>query len=619
MRYLIAALLFFTNTASAGLNDVDKAYLPSLNIMSNPGFELGKLGWSASGGTFSLVTSGSNLLIGGVSSTWDSGSAAQTLTSSAITIPHGLKSKNGIGYCTIQTPSGTASHKIQVYDGTNVVAETNVFSSASPVKSGINFIMPSSGTVAIRILSVASDEPLIAIDDCYLGEANNIGQSSSAILVGESYFAGTTNCTGWTRTSTTVGALSTDADCPGPTIVYQNLGTWQTTDADLPRQTINNLPSGVYRAHFWAPTLIGTSASMALAINDGTTTCEASQGSNDTAATTGQSVSCVFSYTNQANRSFELYVASSAGAVTVSNGVTTPRISTKFWLEKYPSGADQTYFPSLVSASWSGYHDSDCSWSTTSTSYTDPAADGTCTFTEVYNQNFGTVASTGAKTPGINFTPGRIGRYFVCADFLGSVASGESRYQLLDGATVISQTSNAETAATKSGMSLCGVVVASSIASKDVKIQVAVTAGTNTLTGQTASPTVRSINWSIFQIDQQFPTPVIVNSVQNSRTTATNICSAYITNAGTPTISRADGSCISSATDNGTGDTTLNFAAGTFSGAPNCAVTSETAAGAKCYISSSTAASSSVVRTQCVNSGEAAADANHTVICIGPK
>ena len=50
MRYLIAILLSIS-TAHAALNDVDKAFLPAKNILSNPGFELGKLGWTASGGT----------------------------------------------------------------------------------------------------------------------------------------------------------------------------------------------------------------------------------------------------------------------------------------------------------------------------------------------------------------------------------------------------------------------------------------------------------------------------------------------------------------------------------------------------------------------------------------
>ena len=141
--------------------------------MDNGGFENGLSRWSASAGTFSLVSSGSNLLTGRNSATWDAAASTNTLSYNAVTIPNGLYSSNGVAECRIQTPSGTATHTLQVYDGSNVIASVDIVSSTSPLLNRVNFVFPTSGTVTIRLLANA-DEPTIAIDDCYLGDAANL-------------------------------------------------------------------------------------------------------------------------------------------------------------------------------------------------------------------------------------------------------------------------------------------------------------------------------------------------------------------------------------------------------------------------------------------------------------
>lgn len=151
-------------------------------------------------------------------------------------------------------------------------------------------------------------------------------------IAGESFFAGTASCS-WSRTSTTVGAFTSSATCPGPTVVYSSLGSWQTTDSDLPRQTINSLPAGIYKAKFYASSAMGTANASAFAINDGTTTCEPVR-ANDAATNAGGAVvECTFVYASSGNRVFELYGGSAATALTIGNNQTAPRISTKFILE----------------------------------------------------------------------------------------------------------------------------------------------------------------------------------------------------------------------------------------------------------------------------------------------
>ena len=171
IKFLLA--LAFSLTASASLNDVDKAYLVHKNIMDNGGFENGAARWAESAGAEAIVTSGSNLLTGKASATWDAAATSDTYSYNAITIPNGLYGRNGIGYCSVLTPSGTSTHKLQVYDGSSVLAEADVTSNTVPSKVSANFIFPSSGTVTIR-LEAQANEPLIAIDDCYLGAADNL-------------------------------------------------------------------------------------------------------------------------------------------------------------------------------------------------------------------------------------------------------------------------------------------------------------------------------------------------------------------------------------------------------------------------------------------------------------
>jgi hypothetical protein len=511
MKYLIV-LLFLVNTAHAAFSDVDKAFLQTRNILANPGFELGKLGWTASGGTFSVVTSGSNLLTGGVSTTWDSNAAAQTLLSSSVTIPNGLYGRSGMAICTIMVPSGSATHTIEAFDGTSAIASQVITSSTLPQVVATYFAFPATGSIQLRISSVNANEPSITIDDCYLGEARSL----TAIAPREVFSA---------------SISSADA------VSNENVN-WingNCTDATGGEQTCT-FNTGFFSA---APNCVAT------AVTDGHTA----------------NINAVSS------SALTIRVFNSAG--TATDGATTLTCQ-----KSVPDSPLLTYNPALSAVSWAGYHDSDCSWSSTSTSYADPAADASCTFTEITNLNFGVVASTGAKTPGITFTPSRAGRYFVCADFLGSVASGEARYQLLDGATVISQTSSGETSATKSGMSLCGIVVTTSIASKDVKIQMGVTAGTNTLTGQTASPTVRSINWSIFQIDQSFPAPQIINSVYQAGPIALKMGTARLICTSPPSQVNDPSDMIASQTFNSSGDCTHTFTTGYFTEIYTCFIQS---------------------------------------------
>lgn len=151
------------------------------NVLVNPDFESGILqGWTHTGGTFSAVSAGSNLLLGKGSATFLSTTNGQSVTSSAYIIPNGLISRA----CSVGMlyKGGSSNLTLQAFDGTNVLA-TQVLqpvTTATPVT--IPFQCPASGTIQLRLLSTGSSA-LIAMDQMFLGQSV-INQVSQATLYG---------------------------------------------------------------------------------------------------------------------------------------------------------------------------------------------------------------------------------------------------------------------------------------------------------------------------------------------------------------------------------------------------------------------------------------------------
>lgn len=582
--------------------------------------------WTASGGTFAAALT-TNILDGLQSVTWDSGSASQTLSSTSVTVPNGMFGRNGWAQCKIFTPSGTATHKIQVYDGTNVISEQTITSSSTTKPfSGTSFIWPSSGSLLVRLISVASDEPLIAIDSCGIYDAEEIKLTniSQASIAGSSYFAGTASCV-WNRTSTTVGALTTTAACPGPTVEYSSIGSWQTTDSDLPRQTINNLPPGVYKATFTYMGRRAVDVRYAVSIFDGTSSCEPSNGSS-TASTTGpHTFSCIFTYTNSGNRAFEFYVATASGAFELDNSQSSaPRSSLKFMLERWPLSTEQAFRYDTTAQSWSGLHDGTCSFARTNTAFGDPAADATCGFTELKNTNFGTVTSAlsgSDKLPGLIFMPTALKTFRICATahyVMGTSGSQISAQFVDDLGTVIASTSfllNGNNSSVSETM--CGQYTVPAIGvSRTLKIQTKASSGAVTIN---SGDGVQAVRWTFEDITQSLPAALVRNSVATLSGGVTAIGSARIA-SGCATISQNDQGMVASGASNATGDCTITLTTGYFSSTPVCTCSSYVNASARyCNIDNRTA-SATQVRTFNFNGGTSAGSAEaFTLVCVGAK
>ncbi len=617
----LLGILLISHGARATLNEVDRADIWNRQLLSNGGFENGRQRWTASGGTFSTATSGSNLLQGQVSVTWDSNSASQTLTSTAVTIPNGWYGRNGVATCLILTPSGTATHTLSAFDGTNTLSSATITSSTTPARTSVNFIFPSSGSLSLRLTSVNANEPLIAIDSCFLGPAEgyNIDNISEAIFIGAANYLGTASCT-WARAAGSMGDFGTTAACPAPTIESNpGPGPISTTDADLPQFTVNNLPPGQYLVVGKATIQSAGGGAVSIRWSDGTTNCPVSGNAEGSNASAGE-FSCVFSYTTTANRTFKMQGYSSSGNANIVNSDANA-YGVQFRIYRFPSSNEQAFRPDQLPASWNGFHDSDCSWTRTNTAYGDPGVDATCTFTQTSNLNFGTVASNssgGASNtlPGIVFTPARAGRYFVCANFAHSTSSGQGKAQLVyGGSTVIAQGYSGSTTILRDTM--CGIVVAASTASVTVTIQIASSSGTSTLAGSTTAPANRAIDWSIFSLDQSFPAPVLTGSVTSGSNGAIRFESAQITSAGVVTeVGSSDwinGNCSIASTS----QYTCTFNSGVFTATPSCVVTNVTTSdfGVRIRSQSSSAVTYETLSTSAgTNSAQAA-----NLVCMGAR
>jgi hypothetical protein len=142
------------------------------NRLADPGFEgIDTSAWTASGGTFTQTSTAADIGQGAKSGSWDSSSSGQTLTSTAIAITSedGFSAVQGYVSCRFKCDSGTCTHKIQAHDGSSVLAETVISSITTGfARSAAAFTAPASGTIALRVESVAADEPVLFIDQCWL-------------------------------------------------------------------------------------------------------------------------------------------------------------------------------------------------------------------------------------------------------------------------------------------------------------------------------------------------------------------------------------------------------------------------------------------------------------------
>ncbi len=572
MKYLIYLLLALPALAFGTLNEVDKQLLAAKNLLSNGGFENGKAGTSATGGTYNLETNDiiNNGISGRVTAEWDPSAADQYLNFGTVTyyrwsLP---AAKHGVGYCSFR--DYLDDFTLQVYDGTNVIAEQvldNNTSSMLTKKVMVNFAFPTSTndapmTITLRLKSTDAAAPEIKVDDCFLGLADEVNLSAVKPVA---YLSATSN----TSQTSTTSAPKIYEDLVFSTNISYNTGTGVAT-VQVP---------GKYRIN--ASTGCGTAVVGLSVYKNGSIALTGYYSTGNSGGRTGVDgfLDLVVGDTIDIRPSASTCASGTDGTLNFVN------------IELIDTAQGTAYRADTLANSWSGYHDNTCSWARTNTAFGDPTADATCSFSEITNQNFGTVASYtsgGNNLPGIVFTPKRAGKYFVCAHFFMDSSTTTGKNILVDGSVTIATGGNPGSSVPIHNM-LCGIVTASSTSSKTVAIQTASTSGSTTVGSASYA---RSVDWNIFAIDQQLPAPLLVNSVVSKYSGVVGTEHAEINCDAASALTQNPGSWLSAIGNRSTASCALTIAGGVFSATPySCQVTvkAATVQATSCSCSSATA------------------------------
>lgn len=626
-----------------------------INLLTddNFDFEAGTTNWTVSGGTLTSETG--SPLFGAASGSFDASASSQNLDSTTKTIPVGLLGTNCLAQVAFRYPSGSSGdYKLQALDGSsNVLAELSI---PLTVGSGaenayVVFSCPTSGSLKLRITSTANGSALL-IDNAHLGSNTRAVQIAQAAFAGSSYFATTTNCF-WSRTNTALGAFSTDPDCPGPTIDTQKIGTWSTTDSDLPRQTIN-LPPGLYRVTVnFNARVTSAGADVSLALSDGTDTRgRVTYIDSGGAVHFPVSMSAWFEYSSAGSRTFELFGASSAGDVQINLEANNRRVS--FHIERYPLMAEQSI--SFDKADWlvdvnvGGANPSiGTAAASTYTEITDAGLDmvvnsakgsaGAEIPCSATNASTGLTCSAGNESLGVAFTPPWAGLYQVCADFIhrANGINDITVFQLVEtpnNAQTILQEGGGRTGGNTSsgdssfGRQLCGTFYFSSTSKRTVRLmyEQAVTAGTSNtiLADRSASSGQRDIKFVVKPVNYTKQGVTFSNMVSSPSDTVEKIARVRVASSctGSPcTITSQSGAWVSSITRAGVGDYALNMAASTFSATPTCTITAVYGQNdyAHCSWREGGTQSATVRTFDCGDAGDVARDTGFEIMCMGPK
>lgn len=473
-----------------------------------------------------------------------------------------------------------------------------------------NSVLLGNGTEAIQTVSGSvSGDVLVYNGSTWVNQSMLISQAK---MVGTATQAGASSCN-FNQSSSTgendYRDLGTAGACASAWTVTGDVTAVGATSHQI---TIPNMGPGTYEFILSAPFLTDTAGKCNYRFSDSTNAFGYTMAAQSANSTVGTMVGQITYTGGSATRTFKVQSSDDhAGACYLFNGAAGRNI---VWIvKKFPSSAEQAVSASSLPGSWAGYHDNDCSWTTTSGTLVDPSADASCTFTERNNNNFGSVSSAGSKIPGIVFTPKRAGRVQICATINSHTTAGTAGFTLMDGTTEVFEMINTSTVgATTSG---CGVYNATDTSPKTLKLQMRVSGG-NTLTLGVAGY-AKTVDWVLVDLDYGFTVPILIGSVTSNSSGQERIERATITNSGSPVVSSQSGSWISSLSLLSTGRLTVNFAAGAFSGTPTCSCTGTTAV--YCTVDGASTISSSTMTFFTHNDLGATANSNIQIICMGPR
>lgn len=588
---LLVLLLISINAFALNIppNPKEASYFYMKNKNINPGFENGTSNWTASGGSFTVITSGMGQ--GLRAGRFNSSAASQTLVGNNYAIEDGLKSNNGRVECSFKTTA--TDYKLQVYDGSSVIGnEITIAPTTNYSLQGYSFAIPASGNIRIRIIS-ASDAADLDIDDCYLGQAGSFAGDISTKWTD----AGTMTITGST-TNPTKGTTNRDKvlwrrDGSDLVALYQYEQT--AAGSGGAGEYIFALPAGLV-----ADTNIVPATSGLIANGNGIALQSSRIGVGHLANGSGArgrafaflSTSTTFRVLGEIT--FSQYEAFASGFHGIGNTTLGFQMEIRVPIQGWGPGgaiaADQT----------------DYGW----TAYTPTVS------------NFGTVSSTDCYHSRVATD------LLVRCRFVTSTggAASEARVSFPTGLTSSASIGTLEHAGNLL-MNATSVGVLAALVEPSVTYftfsRDSSTSNLNKVNGSTlaASGFTYSMEARVpiagWVANQRAPT--LVGSVTSGSVTAERIERIKVTNSGTPTISSQSGSWVTSLTDNGVGDTTINIASGMFSSAPTCVATGVRSSFAV-PLSFETAITTSAIRIRTFDtSGSGAADLAFELMCMGPR
>jgi hypothetical protein len=629
----LSSIFCFTN-AFAAISDVDKADIYNQNYIRNGGFESNVAGWTSSGGTLAFVTSGTNLLVGKGSATWDSSAAAQTLSSSALTIPNGLKGRNGEASCLVNVPSGVGTHKLQVFNGSSVISEQSIAPVTGPQKIVATFSFPSSGTVRSRLISVAANEPLIGVDDCFIGQNSNLAQTGiitdwiqytpTGTFVSNVAYEGRYRRVGSdmeidaqvTFTATTDGTAFALNVPGGYTIDVAKIGSSPVVKTLVGSGTAEDFGVATYalRPLYFSTTQIKLSALEAPATN----------------VTIGGDVSNTSPITFNLNDKIDFSVKVPIVGWSMESAIRPESVG---WRVDAKIAGANANLNAATNLTFTGVENAGLTLTNNLVGNTS-AAEVPCSST---NPSTGTTCAVGDESIGVAFTIPKAGDYLACVNFQAylEVTTGEiqdtfkivetpnnAQTILQEGSATLKSSNNAASSALTFPNRLCASLNFSSPGKKTLRLFHA-----STITGTIGTHQVlETTSWEVIPLYPSISIPQLVGTVSTSSAFQERVervrfgGSTPVTNctANPCTIYSQSGDWVSSVSRSGSGAYTVNIPTGKFSETPTCVVDSRDVGtgGRGCYVIPETATSTSIpIECTIGSSGDAAVG----LICMGKR
>jgi hypothetical protein len=590
-----------------------------VNLIENPDFEAGILDWTASGGTFAQETTGE--LFGNASAAWTP-SGAQTLTSDAVAIPKGLYGQN----CemTFYYQGGDSNYTAQVYDGTNVLTSLALTASTTAKKVQISFICPTSGNLQAR-LSASGAATKIIIDSVRISNNESLGVAGQAEEYGKRIVNGT-GCS-WSKNGLW-GAFANDADC-NKISLYGN--AINPSSSGTPGIKFNNLPPGNYFIEAIGGTLYNAGATdCSFVISDGTNR----RGFLYTGSTQTfkPAIFASFIYTTaQTSIEFQIHAQVNSGAgncsVDSQNSTTNGNEqSLTLRVTRYPLAESQVLklndTKQWGSIKWTG-SPGDCSitsaaWATCNNANYD--SNRTFYGSALSGTNNDDLAIKLNSLPAGSYKVTAVGRMLNYYAASGTMCS----FGIYDG-TTRGGIGQLYTGADQNAISsISGIFTYSAVGDREFLVQAHRNSGGGGCNIAISDSGLSGFELIVEPIDKNYTMPIIVNGVSTDYSGMSKLLGAKITySGGTPSIASQTGG-ISSLTDTGVGQCTINFTAGTFSEAPYCTVTIDhNGDGAQMNVGHITSVSTSSAQVNITASNGtgaiAAADWAFWINCIGKR